>query len=62
MIILVLLALPFLGWFLFTSIFDALFGYKKPSKDVYITHHHHYYDQRQVHINQQTKDQEYLNQ
>lgn len=53
--------LPLLGWFVFTSIFDAVTGYDKPvkSKDTYITNHYH--DNRSVHIhtNQETKDLEH---
>lgn len=62
-IFIILIGLPFLGWLIFTSAFDAFSGYKnqhsKPKKDTYITNN--YYDNRSVnmHPNQETKDLEH---
>lgn len=51
MIVLFLLALPFIGWWVGVSVFDFLF--KREDKNTYITHIHHYHDNRQLHITQQ---------
>lgn len=48
-VIIIILLLPFIGWYLFTGIFDMLTSNKyKPTKDTYITHIHN--DNRQVHL------------
>ena len=43
--VILIIALPYIGWQLFTLIFDSFVN--KPSKDVFIAHNH--YDNRQVH-------------
>lgn len=50
--LLFLILLPFVGWYLFTWLFDVLTGYNKPEK--HITNIYNFYDNRQVnyHVNQ----------
>ncbi|MGN7514485.1 MAG: hypothetical protein ACTHOM_08925 [Allomuricauda sp.] len=57
-IIVLFLGLPILGYFLFTGLFDAFFGKSnndpyppsKPTKIIDKSVHHHYHDNRQIHV------------
>ncbi|MDF0706604.1 hypothetical protein [Flagellimonas okinawensis] len=57
-IILLFIGLPVLGYFLFTGLFDAIFGKSdndpyspsKPTKIIDKSVHHHYHDNRQIHV------------
>lgn len=59
-VILLFIAAPILGYFLFTGLFDLICGnndddeydYSKPTKfiDKSVHHHHHYHDNRQIHV------------
>ena len=53
--VLIFIGLPALGWYIGVCLFDALTGYEKES-NTYITHIHHYYDNRQLHVNQQEEN------
>lgn len=50
----IIVALPFLGYYIFTRLFDLFFGKNESKTDTFITHnhHHHYHDNRQVHYHQ----------
>lgn len=56
--LLIFIGLPFLGWRVGVSVFDALTGCKKEQQNTYITHIHHHYDNRQVHLHNDTTQQE----
>lgn len=47
----IIIILPFIGWYLFTWLFDVLTGYNKPKK--HITNNYNFYDNRQInyHVN-----------
>lgn len=53
-VIALFIGLPLLGWFLFTGFFDTVTGFgtneEKSSKYIDRSVHHHYHDNRQVHL------------
>lgn len=51
--LLIFIGLPLLGWWVGVSIFDYLTGHKKETPNTYITHIHHYHDNRSITIQQQ---------
>ncbi len=57
----ILCSLPFIGWYVFTSLFDILFKSKEQS-DTYIIHNHYHYDNRQVHFYNTNHLEEYHHQ
>ena len=59
--VLLIIALPFIGWWLFTSIYDAVFGREKTDKHHYTVNNTYYIDNRSVTI-QQKEDLDHLNQ
>ena len=58
LLLLLIIALPVIGWYVGTSLFDILTGSKpeKQTKDTYIIHNH--YDNRQVHLHQSNQPEE----
>ena len=58
LLLLIFIGLPLLGWFIGVSLFDAFTGTKKDKPDTYITHVHHHYDNRQVHLHPTTQQEE----
>ena len=50
LLLFVIIGLPLLGWNIGVSLFDAFTGTSKEKPDTYITHVHHHYDNRQVHM------------
>lgn len=58
LLLIIFIGLPFLGWFVGTSIYDVLTkkSIAKPKKDTYIIHNH--YDNRQVHLHQSNPQEE----
>ena len=65
--IFIVLLLPFLCYYIFTKLFDLFFGKQESDKNTFITHVHHYHDNRQVHLHNSAssrpiKDQGHLNQ
>lgn len=57
-IFLIIISLPFLGWFLALKIYDYLFSYKEKEANTTINYHN-YYDNRSVTI-QQKEDRSHL--
>ena len=49
----ILIGLPFLGWFIGVSIYDAILGATKKKDDTITIHNHYYYDNRSVTIQQE---------
>ena len=52
LLLIIIIALPVIGWYVGVGLFDILTGHKseKKTKDTYIIHNH--YDNRQVHLHQ----------